>query len=623
MIKYFLSFFIAAGLSLLLTPLVRSFARWAKVFDFPSERKIHKKPVPLLGGLVIFLSFNLAIALSLLLDKSLLQESMLSRWEAFFICQIFILGFGIFDDVKHLEPWVKFLFQVAAGILIVLFGFGPDAITNPFTGAAIKLGFVSVPFTIFWLVLIANALNLVDGLDGLAAGTSIIVAITIFGLSFFNQNIGVGIASIALAGSALGFIRYNFHPAKIFLGDSGSLLLGFLLAVFSIQGSSKGATLVAVMAPVLALGLPIMETLLSMIRRFMRSIHLIDYSTKNGNVRVLYFRGMHLFKADKDHIHHRLLKLGFSQRKAVTFLYGICVGLSVLAFLSIAIRNVNWVAFLGAVVLAVFIGIRRLKYDEFKILENGLLMPVFSFPVINSRIFHTFFDLGVISFSSYLSLTLIFRGFGGETKSLFIASLPILLLLKVVIFILTGVYKKSWNYPSLEEMVGLLGAVFLSSLVSVLGMELVFGIDRFGGLAFFVLDFYILLTLAAGFRFSYRILTNYYRKGLSERGKKVLIYGAGYKGSSVLKEIRHNGDYPVNPVGYLDDDPAKKGKSIHGCPVLGSVEELEEILTRNEISEVIVSTGKIARNRIKKLVDLCKQRGIIVRQFEYRFYEFP
>ncbi len=623
MIKYFLSFAIAAGLSLLLTPLVRSFARWAKVLDLPLERKVHKQPIPLLGGLVIFLSFNLAIVLTLFFDNTLLKETILSRWEALFICQVFILAFGIFDDVKRLQPWVKLLLQVIAGTIIVLFGFGIEAIANPFTGSLIKLGFLSVPFTIFWLVLIANALNLVDGLDGLAAGTSIIVALTIFGLSYFNQNIGVGVASIALAGSALGFIRYNFYPAKIFLGDSGSLLLGFLLAVFSIQGSSKGATLVAVLAPVLALGLPIMETLLSMIRRFMRSIHLIDYQTKNGKVRVLYFRGISLFKADRDHIHHRLLKLGFSQRKAVTFLYGVCVSLCLLAFLSMVVRNVNWVVFLGAVVLAVFIGIRRLKYDEFKILENGLLMPVFSFPVINSRIFHTFFDLGMISFSSYLCLTLIFRGFGGETKELYITSLPLLLLIKIVIFYLTGVYKKSWNYPSLEEMVGILAAVFFSSLVSWLGMELVFGKDRFGGLAFFVLDFYILLTLAGGIRFSYRILASYYKKGYSRRGKKILIYGAGYKGSTVLKEIRHNGDYRVNPVGYLDDDPAKKGKSIHGCPILGSLDELENILSKNEIREIIISTGKIARNRISKLIELCKQKGIIVRQFEFRFYEFP
>jgi len=623
MLKYFLSFATAGGLALALTPLVRSFARWAKIVDLPSERKIHKEPVPLLGGVAIFLSFNLAIFLAMLFDKTLFAESILRRWPALFICQVIVLSFGIFDDIKRLEPWAKLVLQIIAGIVIALFGFGITAIANPFTGRMIELGFLAVPFTVFWLVLIANALNLVDGLDGLAAGTSIIAAATIFGLSFLNQNIGVGIASVALAGSALGFIRYNFHPAKIFLGDSGSLLLGFLLAVFSIQGSSKGATLVAVLAPVLALGLPIMETLLSMIRRFLRSIHLVDYSTKNGSVRALYFRGIPLFKADKDHIHHRLLKLGYSHRKAVALLYGICIALSLMAFLSVAIKNINWVGFIGAVVVAVFIGIKRLRYEEFKILENGLLMPVFNFPIVNSRLFHTFFDLGVISFSSYVCFVLVFRSFGGEAKSLFIESLPLLLLIKIVIFYLTGVYKKSWAYPSVEELTGILGAVFLSSLVSALIMEVVFGIAAFGGLAFFVLDFYILLTLAGGIRFSYRLLMSYYKKGFGGRKKKVLIYGAGYRGSTVLKEIRHNGDYLVNPIGYLDDDPTKKGKFVHGCPILGSVDDLEEILSRNDIAEIIISTAKIARNRVQKLVDLCKKKGIIVRQFEFRFYEFP
>jgi len=534
-----------------------------------------------------------------------------------------ILALGIFDDVKHLQPWAKLILQVVAGIIIVLFGFGIEAITNPFTGNLIKLGFLSLPFTVIWVVLIANALNLVDGLDGLAAGTSFIAAATIFGISYFNQNIGVSIAAIVLAGSILGFIRYNFHPAKIFLGDSGSLLLGFLLAVFSIQGSSKGATLVAVLAPILALGFPIMETLLSMIRRFMRSIHLIDYPTKNGNFRALYFQGFSVFKADKDHIHHRLLKLGYSQRQAVSTLYGICIGLSVLAFLSVALKNINLVAFLGAIMIAVFIGIKCLKYQEFKILESGLLMPIFNFPVINSRLFQAFFDLAIISFSSFLCFTLIFRGFGGLEKLLFIESLPLLLLIKIIVFYLSGIYKKSWVYSSLEELISLFSAVFLSALISALVFEAVFGIEAFGGLVFFVLDFYLLLTFAGGFRFSYRILTNYYKKSLSRKGKKALIYGAGYKGSAVLKEIRHNGDYPVYPVGYLDDDPAKRGKVMHGCPVLGSIDDLERILSNIDISEIVISSSKIAKNRINKLAELSRQRGIIVRQFEFRFYEFP
>jgi len=132
-----------------------------------------------------------------------------------------------------------------------------------------------------------------------------------------------------------------------------------------------------------------------------------------------------------------------------------------------------------------------------------------------------------------------------------------------------------------------------------------------------------LLTFAGGFRFSYRILTNYYKKCLSRKGKKALIYGAGYKGSTVLKEIRHNGDYPVYPVGYLDDDPAKRGKVMHGCPVLGSIDDLERILSNNDISEIIISSSKIAKNKINKLAELCRQRDIIVRQFEFRFYEFP
>jgi len=623
MTKYFLSFLIAAGLSLILTPLVRSFARWANVLDLPSERKIHKKPVPLLGGIPIFLSFNFAIVLGLIFDRALLSEPILSNWQGLFICQIIILALGIFDDIKHLQPWAKLIVQVVAGIIIVLFGFGIEAITNPFAGNLVKLGFFSLPFTVIWLVLIANALNLVDGLDGLAAGTSFIAAVSIFGLSYFNQNIGVSIAAIALAGSILGFVRYNFYPAKIFLGDSGSLLLGFLLAVFSIQGSSKGATLVAVLAPVLALGFPIMETLLSMIRRFMRSIHLVDYPTKNGNFRALYFRGFSIFKADKDHIHHRLLKLGYSQRQAVSALYGICIGLSVLAFLSVAFNNINLVAFLGAIVIAVFIGIKSLKYQEFKILESGLLMPIFNFPVINSRLFHAFFDLAIVSFSSFLCFTLIFRGFGGPEKLLFIESLPLLLLIKIIVFYLSGIYKKSWAYSSLEELISLFSAVFLSVLISALVFESIFGIEAFGGLVFFVLDFYLLLTFAGGFRFSYRILTNYYKKSLSRKGKKALIYGAGYKGSTVLKEIRHNGDYPVYPVGYLDDDPAKRGKVMHGCPVLGSIDDLEKILSDIDISEIIISSSKIAKNKINKLAELCRRRGIIVRQFEFRFYEFP
>jgi UDP-GlcNAc:undecaprenyl-phosphate GlcNAc-1-phosphate transferase len=623
MLKYLTFFFISAGGSLLLTPLIRAFAKWANICDIPNERKIHKKPVPLLGGIPIFASFNLTVILVLIFDHSYLNELLLANWEALLICQIVILGLGLYDDVKKLQPGAKILFQILAGSLIVAFGLGIKTISNPITGQLVYLGALSIPVTIIWLVGITNALNLVDGLDGLAAGTSLIACLTIFAISFFNQNTGQAVVALVLAGSIVGFLRYNFYPAKIFLGDSGSLLLGFLLAVLSIQGYSKGATLVAVLAPILGLGFPIMETLLSMIRRLFKAIHMVDYSTEKGNFHGLIFKRLALFGADTDHMHHRLLKLGLSQRKAVVILYGICVILSVLAFLCAALKDLNIIALMGAILIAFLIGVRSLKYQEFKILENGLLIPLFSFPIINRRLFQAFFDLVMIALSDYLSFVIVFGGLGGQAKDLFIQSLPVLLLGKIVVFYILGLYRGSWTYSSLEETLSLLGIVFLSSLTAFFVLTGIFGLRPFGGPSFFVLDFYLLLTFVGGFRFANQILNGYYNRSFAQKGKNVLIYGAGYKGSTVLREIRHNGTYMFSPVGFVDDDPDKKGKMMHGCPILGSVEDLEHILTKSEISEIIVSTAKIESGKIRKLIDFCKNRGIIIRQFEYRFYEFP
>jgi len=372
MIKYLLFFFIPIAISLLITPLVRLLAKKLNILDLPSERKTHKKPVPLLGGFPIFIAFNLTIFLGILFNFEYLDKFYTSKWISIFIAQLIILGIGIYDDIKKTKPWFKFLFQILAGSLLIVSGFGIHIITNPFTGNSINLGILFIPITILWVVGITNALNLIDGLDGLATGTSFIACITIFGIAYIYQNIGIALVSLILAGSILGFLRYNFYPAKIFLGDSGSLLLGFLLAVLSLQGSHKGAVMVAILAPILALGLPITDTLLTMIRRFLKSIRLVNYQNENGKLKFLLSKGFLIFEADKDHIHHRLLKLGFSQKKAVVILYGICIIFCTLAFVTIAWKNLNITLFLAAIIMASFIGIKSLKYREFKIFEKGI-----------------------------------------------------------------------------------------------------------------------------------------------------------------------------------------------------------------------------------------------------------
>ena len=622
MLKFLPFFLTSTVLGLVLTPLIRIFAGWANIYDRPSDRNIHKRPVPLLGGISIFFAFNITVILGHYFNLSLVGDPFLSRWAALLVCQTIILALGSVDDAVHLQPSVKLLFQIIVAVLMILFGFGIGAITNPFTGDIVRLGIFSAPFTILWLVGITNALNLIDGLDGLSAGTSFIVSLTIGLIAYINGNAGIVFVTLCLAGSLLGFLPYNFHPAKIFLGDSGSLLLGFILAVISIQGSSKGPALVGLLAPILALGFPIMETLLSMIRRFLRSIRIIDDPTRNGRFRTVPVSKPSIFRADKDHFHHRLLKFGYSQKKAVILLYAICIALSVLAFLVVAIEDLNLTAALAAIIIVFFIGIKRLKYDEFRILENGLLIPLFSYPIINKSLFQVFIDLGMISFSFYLSFLLLFRGFDGPVRELFVRSLSIVLLVKIVVFHFSGLYKRSWVYSRLEDALAVLKATFLSSLISVVVLAFIFKLESFGGIVLFVLDFYLLLTGVAGLRISHHVFISYYRRSAAQRGKKVLIYGAGGRGSTVLREIRKNGNYSFSPAGFMDDSPEKKGIQMQGVPVLGSIEDLDEIFRENNISEIIVSTTKIGRDKIKRLTEFGKQKGIVIRQYEYRFYEF-
>jgi UDP-GlcNAc:undecaprenyl-phosphate GlcNAc-1-phosphate transferase len=626
MSKYIFLFFISLFTSLIITPLIQLVAKKLNIFDFPSDRKIHKKPMPLLGGIPIFIAFNLAIFFGILFNFQYLKKFYTPKWKLILISQLIILGIGIFDDIKRVKPGIKLLFQIFAGSLLILFGFGIHVITNPFTGNPIHLGLLSIPITIIWLVGITNALNLVDGLDGLAAGTAFIACVTIFGVSYIYQNIGIALISLILAGSVLGFLRYNFHPAKIFLGDSGSLMLGFLLAFLSIEGSLKGATLAAVLAPILVLGFPIMDTLLSMIRRFLRPIiHLVDYPNENKEVRAIFFRGSSLFEADKDHIHHRLLKIGFSQRKAVIILYGICIILCGLAFITVIWKNINITLFLIAIIIASFIGIKTLKYREFKVLENGLLLPLFDIHLLTKRTFKAFIDLFFITVSYYFSFLLVSGGLGIQAKSLFIQTLSLVLVLKIIIFYLSGLYKGTWRYSSIDDLLKISKALILSSICSSLLLILIFGSKSFPGVILFILDFYLLFSLVAGSRFSYRVIDHYYhKKDINKSSKTIfelnnaIIYGAGRRGFLLAKEFQYNYNFDFNLLGYIDDDLNKKGKTLHNLPNLGTFKELEKIILANKISEIIISTKKIAKEKLEILVKLCTEKRITLQLFELK-----
>jgi len=320
MLKYLILFLIGSVFSFLLTPLLRSFAVRVGAIDQPDERKIHCQPIPRLGGFSIFVSFNLILILSCQFAFFHFLTNFLegAKFTWLLVASAIVLGLGAVDDFGRMPPGVKFFFQIIAGLIVALTIYKIETINLPF--GTIQLGILSIPATVLWVVAITNSINLLDGLDGLAAGTSFIVCLAIFGISLLNQNIGIALLSVILGGSILGFLKHNFHPASIFLGDSGAYFLGSIL---SLQGSLKGTTTIAILIPIIALGLPIMDTLLAMFRRLLKSLHIMEVDQEKNVVKFFCLDGRSIFRADKGHIHHRLLQIGFTQRKAVAFLCGV------------------------------------------------------------------------------------------------------------------------------------------------------------------------------------------------------------------------------------------------------------------------------------------------------------
>jgi UDP-GlcNAc:undecaprenyl-phosphate GlcNAc-1-phosphate transferase len=355
MTLYVLLFGLALAASLALTPVVRALAWRFGVVDLPDgKRKLHARAVPKLGGVAVFLAFYSCMWLAgTRLDWAAARAAWDLAWTLFWP-SILILGLGIVDDRWPVSAWTKIAVQVAAGLVVYYaLGVRVDVTTAPLIGPDSPLGVLSLPATLFWIVLITNAFNVVDGMDGLATGVAFIALSCMVAVSLQMGQAGVALTAVALAGAVLGFLRYNFNPASIFLGDSGSLFIGFQLAALSMVGSQKSSTAVAVTAPLFVLALPLIETTTSSIRRFVT--------------------GRSIMTPDSGHIHHQLLRLGLTPRRAVGILY-LGSGLFGLASLFVvrggSSANVGMIAVLFF--LLTWLAIQRLGYTEFAEINSAV-----------------------------------------------------------------------------------------------------------------------------------------------------------------------------------------------------------------------------------------------------------
>ncbi len=355
----FASLIVAMGVTWMVTPLLVRAAQHLGAVDEPDTRKTHSAPTPRIGGIAVFAGFVAGMAFAAYTTGLLFDIPQGVYWRALIFAATGLFLVGLADDLWGLSFRWKFAAQIVAAVYVWAAGFRIDVISHPL-GGDLDLGVLSLPLTVLWIVAITNAVNLIDGLDGLATGIALIITLTVGIIAFDRGLLGVTAASVTLAGALAGFLRYNFNPARIFLGDSGSLFLGFVLAVTSVRGSQKGTTAVAILVPLLVLGVPLMDTGFTVLRRTlrigkrgMRTDSALRYAATNYQ---------HLFLPDRGHIHHRLLDLGLSHRNAVLVLYGVGSLFALAAFAFVLFKSLWLGGLLVAALAAGMTGFMGLLY---------------------------------------------------------------------------------------------------------------------------------------------------------------------------------------------------------------------------------------------------------------------
>lgn len=569
-------------LGLLMTLFVRRYATARGFVAKPKSDRWHKRPTAMLGGAAIFITTVVMYALFVPPTK----ESL-----ALLGGGAFLFFVGLIDDIVTIRPYQKLIGQLVGAAILVAFG-----LKLPITGNDV----IDIWITVFWVVGITNAINLLDNMDGLAAGISAIAAIALATSFAVNGQTNELFFVTIFVGAMLGFLVFNFNPASIFMGDCGSMFVGFLLAgsvlLNQVGGRSRGI-LPILAVPVLILFVPIFDTTFVTILR--------------------KIWGRKASHGGRDHTSHRLVALGLSERAAVLMLY---VFATIAGALSLTISKLRATQSLALIcifsIILVIIGVYLSKVKVYEAKDEELAASnnaVFAFLVNVShkrRIFEVFLDAFLITLSYYAAFVLVLGSFeGSEQWNLFLKSLPLLVLLKLGAFLVGGVYRGLWRYTSIGDFLTFGKAVALGSVLSVLALLLLYRFE-FYSRTVFVIDAVLLLLALIGSRMAFRIIRQAIPNPLNSGGRRILIYGAGDGGEMVLRELRNNPGLRYQPVGFIDDDPLKSGKVMHGLKVHGSNGSLPELCEEKEIEEILISFRSIKSERLKRIREICRAQNI-------------
>lgn len=592
----------ALGSGLIATYLTRILATRFQIGSFPDPRKMHQTFMPHMGGLGIVIGFLSGIAASYFILNEFFQL-LVAQYGVVILAAMLMVITGILDDVRGLSPYQKFLGQFLSVTLLIIFDCRIQALQNP-TGSIIHLGIIGIPFTYLWMIGVSNAINLLDGLDGLAGGVSLIIAAVFLIAGFQNGDWATILITIVLIGSLIGFLRFNYHPASIFMGDTGSLFLGFIIAAIAIRGFETRPGSVQLIIPMIALAIPIGDTSVAFFRRLNK--------------------GHHPFKADKDHLHHRLIYLGLSHRQAVHIIYFVSLLYGISAYLIL-----SQATFLGAIVFALtvfisFIVLQRIGYleaqrvktyygDEAIIEARPAMAPLFMRRLLH-KLLLVFSDVVMINLA--LLLTWWFRYHSGllatqRPMDLSTAmDFPVLFILSlgwIVLFMLNNLYNMRWDISRFDQ-VRRLGKVIIFGILVLFIITLdPQDVLSEGRMALLLYGSALFICVNMG-----RIAIIFLEKRLSileYSPHKTLLVGATDKAKKLLRDIRHNPHLLYEFVGYVSRE--SRDQPFSDLPFLGTYEQMPEIIRRKGVEEVIIAINERSRDEILNIVAHAEGTGVV------------
>ena len=573
-------FALAAIIAALSTPLIIRLARKMGWVVAPRQDRWHKKPTAIYGGVGIYTAFIVSFFAT--------GPHPFNHWvlagggSAMFVV-------GLIDDIWEMKPQIKFLAQLIISIAAVSLGVDLDREVIPWA-------WLAVPMAVFWLVAITNAVNILDNMDGLSSGVVFVAGLCLGIGSVVNHFTVVGALAVMLAGASLGFLIYNFNPAKIFMGDCGSLFLGFTLAGTTIlsANTTAGASSLAlsVLIPLGALVVPIFDTTLV---TFQRTSH-----------------GRSIAQGGRDHSSHRLVFLGLSERMAVLLLLSISLlgGLGSLALVRYATPLIAVVIVALLVVGLVFFG---LYLGEVEVYDGQVKRKRWRLPVLaglvmyKKQIIQIAVDAALLAVAYLAAWLLRFEGGLNEWQEHLIAqSLPWLVGIKMVALWLFGTYRGQWRYISVHDYVQIAKGSLAGSLVFMLFLVIFYRFAEYSR-AVMIIDFFLAYIFVAGSRSLIRVFREKIR---GHQGMPVIIVGAGDGGELLLRELKNNPSYPFQPVGFIDDDPEKQGQVIHGIKVLGTRSDLDGLISKHKAERVFISILSATKSDFHDVHEICENHGI-------------